>query len=169
MGFYIDTQGRYYEGDRMSALDTAVPARPTVYHDWNGTSWVGDVARADAALKAAVDKAAGDALLVYPSPGAFRDQEYRLAEKEAGEFKARGYAAPVPGTVQSWLANNDQGLTTAQQAADNILATASFMIGKLQAARDLRLKWKKIIGQASTVQDKIAARDAALAEIDAQL
>lgn len=39
-GYYIDPQGRYYEGDRAHALDTEVPQRPDATYDWDGTQWV---------------------------------------------------------------------------------------------------------------------------------
>ncbi len=38
--YFIQPDGTYYEGDRVSALDTAVPQRPTQYSTWDGTQWV---------------------------------------------------------------------------------------------------------------------------------
>jgi len=38
MGFYIDTNGNYYEGDRIGN-DEVVPQRPSVIHVWTGVAW----------------------------------------------------------------------------------------------------------------------------------
>lgn len=40
MGYYINPQGGYYEGDRAHALDAEVPRRPTADHTWDGAQWV---------------------------------------------------------------------------------------------------------------------------------
>lgn len=40
MGYYIDPQGNYYEGDRISALDIEVSQRPDPTYDWNNNIWV---------------------------------------------------------------------------------------------------------------------------------
>lgn len=39
MGFYIDQNGNYYEGDRQGA-DLEVPQRPNANHAWNGSTWM---------------------------------------------------------------------------------------------------------------------------------
>lgn len=39
MNYFINTQGSYYEGDRVSALDIIVPQRPSVYSTWDGAQW----------------------------------------------------------------------------------------------------------------------------------
>lgn len=40
MGFYIDRDGGYYEGDRQSPDDVLVPQRPSARHLWQGGAWV---------------------------------------------------------------------------------------------------------------------------------
>lgn len=56
-----------------------------------------------------------------------RTTEYQQAETDADNFKTAGYTGTVPDSVQSWLnAKNAVGANwTAQQAADDILTTAS--------------------------------------------
>lgn len=38
MGFYLDSNGNYYEGDRHGD-DMSVPQRPDAEHAWNGNDW----------------------------------------------------------------------------------------------------------------------------------
>ena len=40
MGFYIDRDGGYYEGDRQSPDDVLVAQRPTAHHVWQNGTWV---------------------------------------------------------------------------------------------------------------------------------
>lgn len=40
MGFYIDQNGGYYEGDKAHWQDQEVPQRPSANHTWNGSAWV---------------------------------------------------------------------------------------------------------------------------------
>lgn len=40
MGFYIDSIGGYYEGDKIDQTDTEVSRRPDANHSWNAGSWV---------------------------------------------------------------------------------------------------------------------------------
>lgn len=56
MGCYINAQVGYYEGDRIHALDTEVPQRPSPSHDWDGSLWVENAAKVAAAARAAADQ-----------------------------------------------------------------------------------------------------------------
>lgn len=38
MGYFIDTEGRYFEGDQAPGA-TEVPQRPSSFHTWTGTDW----------------------------------------------------------------------------------------------------------------------------------
>lgn len=40
MGYYINQNAIYYEGDRASPQDQAVPPRPDARHGWIGSTWV---------------------------------------------------------------------------------------------------------------------------------
>ena len=40
MGFYIDQNGGYYEGDKANWQDQDVSQRPDANHTWNGSAWV---------------------------------------------------------------------------------------------------------------------------------
>lgn len=42
MGFYLDKQGNYYQGDKSLYSDIEVPERPSGVHTWNGKEWVID-------------------------------------------------------------------------------------------------------------------------------
>lgn len=39
MGYYIDKNGNYYEGDRQGE-DQEVPQRPSPYHIWRDDEWI---------------------------------------------------------------------------------------------------------------------------------
>ena len=41
MGYYINKDGNYYEGDRQGE-DAEVPQRPSPYHVWQDGEWVDD-------------------------------------------------------------------------------------------------------------------------------
>lgn len=79
--------------------------------------------------------------------GDFIDEEYQLAKEEAEAFAAAGYADPVPDAVQSWA---DAAALTAQQAADDILATRDAYNNALRAVRRHRLVGKSQIAAATT-------------------
>lgn len=40
MGYFIDLQGNYYEGDKANRKHTEVSKRPDNTYDWNGTEWI---------------------------------------------------------------------------------------------------------------------------------
>lgn len=40
MGFYIDQNGVYYDGDKANPQDQEVPQRPDTNHTWDGNAWV---------------------------------------------------------------------------------------------------------------------------------
>jgi hypothetical protein len=42
MGFFINKNGAYYEGDKASQVDTEVTQRPSPLHNWTGIDWVID-------------------------------------------------------------------------------------------------------------------------------
>lgn len=99
---------------------------------------------------------------VYESiggPSWGRGAEYQQAQTEATAFKAAGYAGTVPATVQCWATAKNW---TAQQAADDILATAAQWIGALQAIRSARLLGKASVTAAA---DETSARSAAATAI----
>jgi hypothetical protein len=62
--------------------------------------------------------------------------EYALAKSEADAFKAAGYLGTVPASVVSWAAPKGW---TAQQACDDILATAANFLTAQNAIRANRL------------------------------
>lgn len=48
MGFFINKDGLYYEGDKASAADQEVTKRATPNHKWNGSAWALDLAQCKA-------------------------------------------------------------------------------------------------------------------------
>ena len=39
MGYYIDHNARYYEGDKIRPTHIEVTKRPSPYHEWLGAEW----------------------------------------------------------------------------------------------------------------------------------
>jgi hypothetical protein len=90
-------------------------------------------------------KVDADVDAIYANAIGNRATEYGEAEAEANAFKAAAYLGVVPTYVASWLASNTKGLTTAQQATDDILAQATAWRGAAAAIRSNRLSAKKNI------------------------
>lgn len=90
-----------------------------------------------------VKKVDADVDAIYASAIGNRATEYSEAESQAIVYKTAGYIGTVPAYVTSWLSNNTKGLTTAQQAADDIIAQANAWRGAASAIRSNRLLAKK--------------------------
>lgn len=76
-----------------------------------------------------------------------RAWEYKQAELDAIEFKARWYIGAVPMSVDTWV--EATGMTP-QQAADDIIKAAENFTYALGAIRRARLVGKAKIAQAAT-------------------
>ena len=91
------------------------------------------------------------------------DQEYVVREEQALAYRAAGYAGEVPRQVAAFAA--PAGLP-AQQAADTILSQSAMLRGVIEELGELRMR-KYEVYAAATVAEKLAARDAVLAAIQA--
>lgn len=89
--------------------------------------------------------------------------EYQEAERGALEFKAAGFAGPVPPVVQAWM---DARGWPAQQAAEDILLEADLFRTALESIRATRLKAKYAVG-AATDQDAETIYSQAIVDIKA--
>lgn len=105
--------------------------------------------------RARIDRAAGDARLRFISPGALLDAEYLQAERDAQAYADAGYPAEVPASVQAWA---DAAGLTAQQAADDILATAAQWRTVLDQIRALRLQGKAAVTAAADADIETTAQ-----------
>jgi hypothetical protein len=70
-----------------------------------------------------------------------RGTEYELAEQEATAYKAAGYPTTAPTSVVSWATAKQW---TNQQAADDIIATATAWRSAMAAIRSKRLLCKQL-------------------------
>lgn len=150
---------------------TTVAPQPQVGWGYDGHAFtapasapVVTLAELRAALCVSVDAAADAAYVAIGGPSPGRLAEYRQANDDAVAFKAAAYAGDVPATISCWMQATGW---TAQQACDDILATATAWIGALQAIRELRLVGKANVGHAATVDAARAAADATIASIQA--
>lgn len=113
--------------------------------------------------KARIDIEAGEARAAFPSAGTLVDAEYYRAEAEARAFAAADYPdGAAPASVQSWA---DVMGWTAQQAADDIIATADGWYQVLDAIRAARLAGKAAIDAAPDIAAINAASAATLATL----
>jgi hypothetical protein len=90
-------------------------------------------------------KVDADVDLIYAAAIGNRATEYSEAELQANAFKDAAYSGTVPSYVASWLASNTKGLTSAQEAADDIITQAFAWRGAASAIRANRLTAKKNI------------------------
>jgi hypothetical protein len=134
--------------------DMAQPTPTSVLRwedDWPAPQWVETATLADlvAAGISDIDSTADAARLdVLSRPT--NSEEYRQAETQAREFKAAGYpATDVPEDVDSWASAKYRDGWTAQQAADDIIATADTWRGLLSSIRRLRLSAKEDVRHAA--------------------
>lgn len=175
--YLIDSLGVFIGESQIDPLDplpsrcamTAPPA--TVGQQcamWAGGEWVvlphrpqPDIDRA--ALIVDIDRRA-DALRLAIVGDPVRVEEYRLARDEAAAYIAAGYTGTVPPTVQAWSTAKSW---TAQQAADDIAATAQAWEAAMYAIRSIRLIGKEAVRSAATDNAAQAAYDTALAQLAA--
>jgi hypothetical protein len=92
-----------------------------------------------------IKKVDADVDTIYAAAIGNRATEYSEAELQASAFKDAAYSGTVPSYVASWLASNTKGLTTATQAADDIIAQANAWRGAAASIRANRLTAKKNI------------------------
>jgi hypothetical protein len=92
-----------------------------------------------------IKKVDADVDTIYAAAIGNRATEYSEAELQANAFKSAAYLGTVPSFVASWLASNTKGLTTAQEAADDIITQANAWRGAASAIRANRLTAKKNI------------------------
>jgi len=104
--------------------------------------------------KGIIDNLCGSARAQIASPGAFIDQEYQMAYDDAVAYQAAGYSGLVPDSVQCWA---DAKGWTAQQSADDIIATKTAFKAVIEAIRRLRLIGKASVDAAVTPEEILAA------------
>ncbi|TBW58568.1 hypothetical protein EZI54_04065 [Marinobacter halodurans] len=118
--------------------------------------WVEVPARGVGDLLSDIDQAAGNARERFVSPGYLVDQEYKRAEEAARSFADAGYpASDVPSAVSSWASAKSW---TAQQAADDIIATADYWYGAIDQIREIRLAGKAAVQAATADQREAVAQ-----------
>lgn len=173
--YLTDYQGCFTEAvtfDPMQAIPRgAVFVSPPVTSGIQVAQWAGDVWAVlpqrpqpvvdRAALIADIDRHA-DVLRLVIVGDPVRVEEYRLARDEAAAYIAAGYAGAVPPTVQDWATAKTW---TAQQAADDIAATAQAWESALYAIRSIRLIGKESVRSAATDSAAQTAYDAVLAQL----
>lgn len=109
-----------------------------------------------------IDAAADQVYVAIGGPSPGRLAEYRQANDDATAYKAAGYSGTVPETVQCWATAQNW---TAQQAADDILATAAAWESVLVAIRSARLGGKAAVSAATTIDAANTAAQTAIASI----
>lgn len=148
---------------RMSEAPT-----PTSEYMWTdaGPTWV-EKAPLDIVVERTIDRidSAADTARMAVIAKQTNTPEYQRAEAQARAFKAAGYpVGAVPRNVAGWVAAKWRDEMSAQQAADDIIATADRWYQLLDDIRDMRLAAKEDVRHAADPAE-VAAR-ARLLETD---
>lgn len=99
------------------------------------------------------------------APYSLADQEYKLTQTQVSEWRSNGSPAnDVPSALQSWM---DASGLSAEDAASSIEASADSLNTALLEIRRIRLKAKRDIMDAETIEGAVVIRDAALIELEA--
>ena len=106
----------------------------------------------------------GDIRNSYLSDGAFIVEEYRLAELEALDFKARGYLAPVPTTISDYA--QILGAADTTMVANAILTASVQMRTILTMVRKVRLTATTAITYAAVVDQVVTAYNAVVTSLE---
>lgn len=122
------------------------------------------LADVQAELSVSIDAAADNAYTAIGGPSPGRLAEYQQANADAIAFQSSGYAGDVPATIACWSQATGW---SAQQACEDILATAAAWRGALEEIRSARLIGKHNVMEAPTIADAQAAANAAVANIQA--
>lgn len=111
-----------------------------------------------------IDAKAGSVRTRFVTSTAGQEATYLIKERQAREYAAGGYSGDVPAMVAAKAAAS--GLS-AQQAADLIITTADAWILLAAAIEQVREGGKAAVAAAGNDPAVVAARDAALAALDA--
>lgn len=117
------------------------------------------------AAKVRIDRAAGKARARYVSAGELVEQEYLQAKRATEAWRADGSpAGDIPADIQVWA---DAAGMTAEQAAQDIEATAAGWAQVLTAIRQIRLSGKSAIDAAPDATDYSDTAAPYIAQLDA--
>lgn len=171
MGYYIDINGNYYEGDKAELHDVEVPQRPSQFSKWVGGAWVDDLASAKSKAYDAIDSQAGTTRAKYITTVAGQSETYMSKATDAAAYKAASYPfaniANYPWVQAEAIALNGATPTAAQTqaAADGILAAQAAWItlgAKIEQARRAGAVAVAAAGTVAAVQSAQAAAVASL-------
>lgn len=142
----------------QGAIPLSDPPAPDAVLEWQDAPvWVASISEIIAHAIDKIDSAADSARLEVISRQT-NTEEYKRAEQQARAFSAAGYpSGSVPSCVASWAKAKYRDGWTAQEAADDIIATADRWYGILDSIRDLRLCAKEDVRHAST-SNEVSAR-----------
>jgi len=98
------------------------------------------------------------------APYSLADQEYKLTQAQVAEWRSNGSPAnDVPSALQSWV---DASGLSVEDAAASIEASADSLNYALLEIRRIRLKAKRDIMDAETIEAAVNIRDTALTELE---
>lgn len=102
-GFFIDTNGNYYEGDKASPSDVDVPKRPSALHKWVSGAWVQDLASAQQAQLAIVGAACAAAITGgFQSSALGKAYTYPSTQNDQANLNANVVSSLLPGLPANW-------------------------------------------------------------------
>lgn len=173
MGYFVDSSGSYYEGDKSKPSDTAVSQRPSPFHSWSGSLWVLNLSALQNSAYAAIDNAAGVTRAKYITDVAGQAETYIIKAQDAAAYKAASYPSasinsyPMVKAEAIAISGASPTATQYQSAADGILATQASWIAVAASIEQARRAGKISVGAATDYASTISARDAAIVSLAA--
>lgn len=123
-----------------------------------------DISSVKADLMVAVDSCAGSVAESF-APYSLADQEYKLTQAQVAEWRSNGSpAGDIPSALQSWV---DASGLSVEDAAASIESSADSLNSALLEIRRIRLKAKRDIMGAETIEVAVNIRNTALTELEA--
>lgn len=147
MGYFIDTNGNYCEGDKASHLDIEVPQRPSPNHIWNGTVWVLSLqiaqtrqitkinASAQAALTALISSYPPEEVSTWPNQ--YTEAQAYTANPAALTPTLAAIATAAGLTVDQIAAVVLQKAAAYTTASGTIIGKRKLLTAQIQAANDV--------------------------------
>lgn len=123
MGYFVDTNGQYYEGDKISPSDQSVVKRNNSDETYINGSWVFNATNYRDKLNILIDNKAEEIRKKYLTSYPLQGATYISKEADARAYKAAGYPTPFDEFTYQyvWAEMVANGDATAQIAADRII------------------------------------------------
>lgn len=168
MGYYINKNGNYYEGDRQDN-DVVVPLRPSSMHIWNdGTEvWDYDLAPAQDKAKIDIDAKAGEVREKYITVVSGQEATYVEKAKDAQRYIDDGVPEITDGSVYPFTWAESVAMSnTPLESSNYIIATRDLWLQIAANIEQERRNGKITVDVAINETEVATAFNSAIAALD---